>query len=106
MKTYQQGDVVLVPVDRIPEEFKAAKTDILQEGEATGHAHRLHGNDFQVFAKPDKLSNADQKYLRIVRPTYLKHEEHKEIQLPSGDYEVRIVREYDHFDEEARRVVD
>ncbi len=106
MKTYQQGDVVLVPVKKIPEGFGPAKTNVLQEGEATGHAHRLHGEGFQVFAIPGRVSNADQKYLRLMKPVALRHEEHKEIQLPAGDFEVRIVREYDHFDEEARRVAD
>ena len=103
---FQQGDVVLVPVERIPAEFVEAETNVLQEGEVTGHAHRLHGDGFRVHAIPGKVGNADKKYLRLVKPVALRHEEHKEIKLPTGDFEIRIVREYDHFEEEARRVAD
>jgi hypothetical protein len=34
------------------------------------------------------------------------HEEHQPITVPPGTYVVRIVREYDHFSEEARYVAD
>ena len=103
----QQGDVVLVLIDKIPSDLKKVKADVLQEGEATGHAHRLHGNDFEIFAPKGPYNNETaRKHLRIVKPTLLKHEEHREIKLPPGDYEVRVVREYDHFLEETRRVAD
>ena len=98
---YQQGDVLLFLEKEIPIEGKEIKTNILQEGEATGHAHRLFGNDLTVFETKN-----NEKYLRIVKPTLLKHEEHKEFTIPPGAYRVGIVREYDHFKEEARYVAD
>lgn len=98
----EQGDVCIFPVSKIPAGLEKTSDGVLQHGEATGHAHRLHGGGFTIFE--DKKEN--RKYLRLVRPTMLKHEEHKEIELPAGDYVVGIVKEYDHFKEEARRVVD
>jgi hypothetical protein len=101
MEFYQQGDVLLVP-SKIPPQAKKVDDPVLAHGEATGHAHRLHGDGFTVFEHP----TTKKKHLRIVRTTALRHEEHKEIALPPGEYEVGGVREYDHFDEEARQVVD
>lgn len=104
---FQQGDVVMIQINKIPSDLEKVKADVLQEGEATGHAHRLHGDGFEIYAPKGPYNNDTQrKHLRLVKPTSLKHEEHKEIKLPAGDYEVRIVREYSHFDEEARRVAD
>lgn len=101
-KTYiQQGDTLYFP-EALPKDLVELKTNVVQEGEATGHAHRLHGEGFQLFEQP----KTKEKFLRVVEPTALRHEEHKEITLPPGDYRVGIVREYDHFSEEARRVAD
>lgn len=97
----QQGDVIIEPAE-IPGDTIKVSTNILQEGEATGHAHRLFDGDYQVFENP----KTKEKHLRLVTPTALRHEEHKEIILPPGDYRIGIVREYDHFSEEARRVAD
>lgn len=93
------GDVQLKP-SIIPKADKI-KTNVLQEGEHTGHAHRLYGDGFTVFETKEK-----QKYLRVVKPVALRHEEHKEIMIPPGDYVINITREYDHFLEESRQVQD
>lgn len=97
----QQGDTLYYP-EKLPEGLEKLNTNVVQEGEATGHAHRLHGEGFQLFHNP----KTKEKFLRLVEPTSLKHEEHKEIKLPPGDYRIGIVREYDHFSEEARQVAD
>lgn len=101
MKLSQQGDVLLFS-GKIPAgaEINEAFDGIVQHGEATGHKHQLHGDGFRLYTKGDK------RYLRIVKPTALRHEEHREIMLAPGDYRIGIVREYSHFDEEAREVVD
>lgn len=97
----QQGDVIIQKA-KLPTGIKKIDTNILQEGEHTGHAHRLWGNGYTVFENP----STKQKYLKIVKPVALRHEEHKEFNIPAGDYEIRIVREYDHFEEEMRNVMD
>lgn len=105
---FQQGDVLLFPA-AIPKAAKRLETNVLQHGEATGHAHRvqfLHdgkrGGAAGVFEDPKSLA----KFLRVEAPTDLAHEEHKRITLPPGEYRIGIVREYDHFSEEARQVQD
>lgn len=101
MEFFQQGDVLIKPM-ALPKTATKIDDPVLAHGEATGHKHQLHGDGFTVYENPATR----RKHLRIVRPTALRHEEHKEIMLPPGDYEVSGVREYDHFDEEARQVVD
>lgn len=98
---YQHGDVV-IEKGKIPKTAKDIKTNVLQEGEHTGHAHRLYGEGFTVLEEPKTRV----KYLRVVEPVALRHEEHHERIVPPGDYVIHIVKEYDHFTEEARRVAD
>jgi len=41
-KWQQHGDVQLIPIDVIPDDAKSIGTrSVVQEGEMTGHAHRL-----------------------------------------------------------------
>lgn len=102
MKFVQQGDVLINRVETFPEGLLELKTNVLQEGEHTGHAHRLYGDGFTVFEEP----KTKVKYLRVVELVDLKHEEHKAFKIAPGDYRIGIVREYDHFEEEARNVRD
>lgn len=98
---YQQGDTFysksIIPKDAVKAELK---NGVVQHGKATGHAHRLV-DDFEYFETPQK-----DRFLRLVKPCALRHEEHDKIIIPPGEYKIGIVREYDHFAEEAREVVD
>jgi len=80
--------------------MKKLDEPILAEGEATGHAHRLVG-DVDVYE-----TDEDTKVFSLPGETTVKHEEHKAINLPAGEWESGIVEEYDHMAEEARRVAD
>ena len=97
---YQQGDVTIKPVASIPEGASPTGTRVLREGEATGHAHRATGEGVQLFIHAGAL------YMRVPAGTEVVHEEHKPITVPPGIYEVGAVREYDHFAEESRAVLD
>lgn len=101
LKYWQQGDVILEPVS-FPDVLDTIKTNVLQEGEHTGHAHRLFGDGFTVFEEPKSKT----KYLRVVKPVALRHEEHKEVKIPPGDYKIGLVREFDHWEQATRRVID
>jgi hypothetical protein len=97
---YQQGDVLIGPCE-IPTEAFKTDSNVLQEGEFTGHAHRLHDGEFEVHETPNRT-----KYLRALTPVSLRHEEHHEIQLPPGDYKIGIVEEFDPFEDMIRKVMD
>lgn len=105
MKYKQQGDVICY-AEKIPEgavedmENAQHKAGIIQHGEATGHKHQLHGDGFRFYTKDNT------RYLRIVKPTALRHEEHDEQMFAPGDYRIGIVKEWDYDSEEERQVID
>lgn len=100
MNYLQQGDVLLFVENEIPNTLVSMNTNVVQEGEHTGHAHRLDTGE--VFIEP----KTKVKYLKLVNPTMLRHEEHKAFNVPAGLYRVGIVREVDPFEDEIRAVKD
>lgn len=102
---YQQGDVVLVKITDIvdlPEGLKS-HDNVLAEGEATGHHHVAEGEGVAVLEKEGEPGDL---FLLAPNGATIGHEEHNPLTVPPGTYEVKHVREYDHFEEEARRVAD
>jgi hypothetical protein len=99
-KWYQQGDVTIKPIAQIPANAMATGTRVLAEGEATGHKHLAEAPDVKLFLHQGTL------YMSAPQGTTIVHEEHGPLIIPPGEYEIGIVREYDHFAEEARYVVD
>lgn len=96
---FQQGDVTIQP-EKIPVEAGRSASRILAQGEATGHAHRVIGH-------AELLELGATLFLRVLGGNVrVIHEEHAEIALPPGEYRIGRVREYDHFTDEDRTVVD
>jgi len=104
MKYYQQGDVLLF-VDEKPKSGKKVRAKngrlILAEGEATGHAHAIKAGDGVSLMECD-----GSLFLSTEKRVTIKHEEHKAVTIPPGDYRIGKVREYDHFEEESKFVQD
>lgn len=103
---YRQGDVLLVAVDRAPEQCHPIPPDrgrfVLAYGEATGHAHALATDDAEFFQE----KNGPRRFLLIRggKGVQLRHEEHAPVPLLPGLYEVRHQREY--WDRSSVRVRD
>ena len=94
---YRHGDVLIKKVDAV--KGKKLKHLTLAEGEVTGHAHRITQGEAELYEENGVL------YLHVESESaLLTHEEHKEIALPKGDYEITIQREY--TPEGWRRVAD
>lgn len=95
---FRHGDLLMVQVSAIPTTAKKVAHGILAEGEVTGHAHRLqHGVVFQ---------DGDRLYFESDGTAVVTHEEHATIAFPAGVYEVIRQREYNPFEDAARRVAD
>ncbi len=116
-KRLQQGDVLLKKVESIPSGKKEYKSElILAYGEVTGHCHRIvwEGNRVSIQQSlptevPPQIrlfTVGGKTYVEAPLPFSVVHEEHKRIDVPAGDYEVHIVREWDYDTEEARNVAD
>lgn len=86
----RQGDILLVRVNVLPKNLKKRNSNIILEGEATGHAHRLYnGNVYE---------DGEQLYLQTIPTGYIDHEEHDKIELPAGSWKVIRQREYSEKD--------
>jgi hypothetical protein len=75
--SYRQGDVFLTLVDAVPADAKPVKARgarglVLQEGEVTGHAHRIPSRRASLMRTEE-----DARYMRGTAPVALRHEEHK-----------------------------
>lgn len=108
METIRQGDVLFIPMNEIEKQqghlTKQLASGIIQEGEATGHHHKLADLDAaEVFQSP-----WDGKYVRVgPLGVSIVHEEHAPVTLaPNTTYKVNIAREFDYLANIARRVRD
>lgn len=100
------GDVVIKRVKDLPDDFDNMTTEpknCLAYGEATGHAHQLQEGEFELKIDP---ANPKKRYLKIVKPTALRHHEHKEVTLFPGNYKISIQKNYDPFAKKIGDVVD
>ena len=102
MKQYRQGDVFLQTINEIPKEAQQLKPHkrgyVLAEGEATGHAHTVDPQKTLMYLVGINM------YLKVLEEVQLRHEEHGDVILPTGDYMVYRQREYS--PEEIRNVAD
>jgi hypothetical protein len=103
---YAQGDILFVKVGSIPSDvMRQDGTDhILAHGEATGHCHRINRATFFVPDRPT-TSGIIIGWLKTDAPAKVTHEEHAEIDLPAGTWEVRRQQQWSD-DKEPRRVAD
>jgi hypothetical protein len=84
----RQGDVLIIPSDIIPIGTKLPHLT-LAEGELTGHRHQISNGESELFERGGVL------YLKVLSPTaLLTHEEHAQVNIPHGNWEIRIQREY------------
>jgi hypothetical protein len=98
MNIYRHGDVLIKEVSVVKGDKLPHLT--LAEGEVTGHSHKITDGIATLFKFDDALYLDIQSELAT-----LSHEEHHALQLPRGQYEIIIQREYDD-ENEWRNVAD
>lgn len=97
---YQQGDVLIKKIDG---EIKGKKLNhlTLAEGEVTGHSHQIKNGGAELYLLNGVM------FLKVLTDNVtLLHEEHNPVEIKKGNYQISIVKEYDHFLEESREVID
>lgn len=100
MEYRQQGDILIKRIEAIPAEAQETKDTIIAHGES-GHTHRLARNASAVIMMLGAI-----QYLRVYHDTPIEHEEHDTQIIPPGDYIIGRVKEFDHFLNESRQVMD
>lgn len=100
----QQGDTIYQKLDSLPHGLNRVERKsgavIIAEGEHTGHAHRIFDAETFLFELNGK------RYLENKKPVTVTHEEHHPITIPSGIWELGIVREKDWLSGMVRKVID
>jgi len=99
MNYLEHGDVLLYPVKEI--KGKKINTNVLMDGEITGHKHVIEKQKTQLF-----MDARNVKYVEVKEPASLTHEEHGKIVIQPGNYRIGRVKEYDPFEKELRNVQD
>jgi hypothetical protein len=91
---WRHGDVLIAQVEAIPEGIPATKRTVLVYGEITGHSHRLENPANATIYATDRASGRDERYLLVISPVRIIHEEHHPITLQPGTYRIWQQREY------------
>ena len=84
---YRQGDLLFVRQPTRPEDATIRQSNVIVEGETTGHAHRLA--EGSILETPNGAL-----YLDVTHTTQVVHEEHGPITLDPGLWLVVRQREY------------
>lgn len=97
----RHGDLLIIRFDYLcmVKIDNKRKTNIVEHGEATGHAHAIHGNT-------DIHNIGTGTALTVLKPSTLEHEEHNTINLPEGQYIVNRQVQYNPFTEVLENVQD
>ena len=101
VKPMRQGDVLILPVKKIPSNLVRTKQVTLALGEATGHHHTIYSGAVGYATPETELS----EYFEVTDATAdLTHQEHTTITIPKGKYRKVIQSEY--IEQDNRKVVD
>jgi len=94
---YRQGDILIAPVESIPEGAQPLPREnglvVLARGEVAGHTHAIRSENATLF---QPTWGGELRFLKVVATSArLEHEEHAAICLPPGAYRVIRQREYE-----------
>jgi hypothetical protein len=103
-KPIRHGDVILIPTEKPSGKGRELKEYTLAYGEATGHSHHLTNMHPGVLLS--LFEYGGKRIIELEDEWSLRHEEHREIKIPPGCYEIGIEREYDPFQDILREVRD
>ncbi|MDO8303989.1 MAG: hypothetical protein Q7T18_12195 [Sedimentisphaerales bacterium] len=128
-KAYRQGELLFVPVgayelkrleydpnDRTYPSWNKLGTNVIREGEATGHKHEVIEQTAGTATMleparqllpglPDMdMIGSEDRLLTVKEPVEVVHPEHRPLNLPVGIYLIIVQREYDEV--KARRIMD
>jgi len=102
MKSYRQGDVLLIEVSEVKGDpiKPTARGHVLAHGEVTGHAHTIERKKARYTGTPE-----GKRFVALLEDTSLKHEEHGAILLRKGGKLIQAFQVED-YGTEVRRVAD
>lgn len=100
MKTYRQGEILIISTTELPQEKKTLSHLVLAVGEAQNHKHQITKGNAELYDHKGTL------FLKVIDEAELTHEDHDVIVLPKGDYKIETQKEYVVGNEKYRKVLD
>ena len=104
-KIFRHGDLLIREIFTIPNNAKPISTNILAEGEKTGHNHVLNGSH-QIYETVEPVHEQKQKHFEAKQELKIEHPEHNTIIIPKGIYTVVHERHLNIFLDMVEEVVD
>lgn len=106
-RLWRQGDVLVELVDEDSVEWVGARFEE-RHGDRVVLAHGESGNAHVVIDEGAcvRVTAAGERYLRLLRPATLTHEEHRGIDLPAGLLRIVTQREFGDWPGGARDAID
>ena len=98
-KIFRHGDLLIRKIWSIPSDAVQKSTNILAEGEATGHHHILNGSH-QIFETDEAT------YFEAKQELSIEHPEHNTIIIPKGIYTVVHERSFNQCEDIEIEVID
>ena len=98
-KIFRHGDLLIREIWSIPSDAVQKSTNIIAEGEKTGHNHQLVGSH-QIF------ETGEVTYFEAKQELSIEHPEHNTIQIPKGNYKILHEREYNPLKNIEKEVID
>jgi hypothetical protein len=107
IKPIRHGEIMLVPVDKIPSGEVSKHSKFIVGHSETGHHHVLESEtQFEVMTAGEKQD----LYFRLFEPAKLVHkkqtDKHRDLVIPAGTYKRFHDTEYDPFERIIRDVAD
>lgn len=93
-RLYRHGDLLIIQIERLPEDARKVEDRVLAAGEHTGNQHELHTSDGSMLEVYEDSRGGKYFTTDFARLT---HQEHREIHIAGGTYAVEHEREYDYF---------
>ena len=110
MKIFRHGDVLLKQIEITKEVKEAlAKSEPQKEctialGEATGHHHTLYPGGDEPSVRMVEIEG--RRFLDVGTEYFLRHQEHHELRIDPGCYEIIMEEEYCPFEKAMKKVMD
>ena len=104
-KLFRQGDLLIREISSIPYAAKPISTNIIADGEKTGHNHTLNGSH-QIFETVEPAHKQKQIHFEVKQELKIEHPEHNTIIIPKGIYTVVHERHLNVFLDRVEKVVD
>ena len=88
---YRHGDIALIKIDKLPEDLKPSKNNIIIENGSGGNPHSFNGKGI-LYKK--SIDNFIIGYIKAEKGASINHIEHKEMMIKIGVYEIRRQQEF------------